>query len=932
MLTHELLQSYRAIYMLSQKESQAKNEPAKHTGLTLAYLLSISLDEVPVSLTPVSSKDEKNDDSQLDSQTEYEKHRSALRLAIEIDLQDWEKIDSEAQNLVKALEQYIKIDQKATGLRIGSLEEAVKLLQKHPEFCNQTPHVLRVFKAILMAYGASNEDLNVGNALLHLNLPREGDNEFLFYFHRENYSTAEERRKALNRLVFEIIAAWNFSASNQQLEYFLNSIKAGPCIEGATRKALKEVVAKKSSSREILPMNFRDALDQFYHQAENLLQGLRLPVLPHNLMSLILAAYNGRECLAHADKEHKNPDPTLISASTVRKYIDDLGIHSSHYRSQETEKTLSFPDEIAITTRLAMLAALRPHTASQSRLDTIRTYYRKLLALAHEDQVINVADYIDIIATTNTVNACLYANNTLLLEALRGYTELAVALLIEFPELNLNQMVHGEMTLLHRISSLENGLHIFNYLLKHHQSWVVDIPVNAWCQASTAGQRAGESPLFWLTANPDFVAVLKELFQVHPKLMEKIPVEAWCRPVELGEWAGSSPVYLLMYIPQGKKILEDVFQVNPELMKDIPLEVWCRPIQQGEHEGCSLLYWLTATPASRILLMKLFETNPDLMKTIPAAAWCKPREHGEAAGYTPLDWLALTSDGQVILEKLFQANPGLMKTIPAGVWFRPYRQKHKAVATLFDLLVSELPGKRIMIRLLEENPAIIMLLTPNHLLNPAAPDRASMKDLLNDDSLESQRIIQLLSQNPAIQKIYLSAKEEDEESVSLEWSERKSKKEDSLSLELSERKSTEESSVSSKQAQAARLFSVATASSSSAVAALTAEDCLSQLNEYSQPYQDAKVPLRMIKKELLMRVEKLLPQMNPSELLRFRKMLQRKITKPNAFAILKTPNSLFFKSAKFNPNNLNNQKETKAYKLILEWISHLNARPYRPAR
>jgi len=156
-------------------------------------------------------------------------------------------------------------------------------------------------------------------------------------------------------------------------------------------------------------------------------------------------------------------------------------------------------------------------------------------------------------------------------------------------------------------------------------------------QVATRGACVGQSPLFWLTNNPEG----ENLLINYPELIAQITTPGLNQAMTSGEHTGCSPLFWLVGSPEGRTLLAK----HSELIAQITTQGLNQAITSGKQAGCSPLYGLTSTREGRTLLAK----HPELIAQITAQGLNQAITRGKLAGFSPLYELTFDNESRVFL-------------------------------------------------------------------------------------------------------------------------------------------------------------------------------------------------------------------------------------------------------------------------------------------
>ena len=221
---------------------------------------------------------------------------------------------------------------------------------------------------------------------------------------------------------------------------------------------------------------------------------------------------------------------------------------------------------------------------------------------------------------------------------------------------------------------------ILSMLLQTQPKLIETIHAEAWGRHLSQLDRELEntSPLYWLTEDPDGLALLQKLSE-KPSFLNKIPKKAWCLPLtpSAGKDENKSPLYHLTYDDEGVAILKALFRIEPDFLNKMPKDAWgCHlTASAGKDENMSPLYNLTVSTDGIDFLHQL-GPHVSFLNEIPIEAWCRPipSSKNPLQNSSPLYWLTICSKGQRILEQLCMRNPDFLNQIPIEALYRPLTQ------------------------------------------------------------------------------------------------------------------------------------------------------------------------------------------------------------------------------------------------------------------
>jgi len=332
--------------------------------------------------------------------------------------------------------------------------------------------VSTILSAIDRACQWTDEDLHTQEGKT-VPIPTSDPQETIHYFHAHDHSGVQAKRDALNRLQHSMIAAWNHSLKEEKgLTTFLSNIQNALCIEGATRDALSQVVL--TMTQPIASQTFWDAMNVYYQQANALLTAFHFIPTLHNVVPLILNAYNGQPCLERGD------DPTVISDKNVKDKLTELSVLSEEREASSYPLDLITKPEYSIVTRYSLIKTIQPYCNDLHIVEFsgICSIYYRLLLLEQPGKNINTSEYFKMLRATNSLDARVKQDVTILSLAItNNYVDFALELIIETRKKpDFTRSTEADSNLLYRLVANESGATLLTQWLEKSPETFCQIP------------------------------------------------------------------------------------------------------------------------------------------------------------------------------------------------------------------------------------------------------------------------------------------------------------------------------------------------------------------------------------------------------------------------------------------------------------------------
>ena len=305
------------------------------------------------------------DFNSLDTVEDFDKLYMALTIGYQLDEVNFDNLDESAQHVHWML-RAIFFPNRCDEYRVDTLEQALDKIPNLEITAEVKKIALTTLKAIihLNSLPASTYE-RITHYEFHTQLPNTKTR--MFVFHLENYKPLGgilACRETAVRLYNSMLFAWNRSAESNTLSAFLQDLEDYVCIEGSTRKSLRNA-ALRLFTQAHGSLNFNDAISLFARQAECLLGIVDFQYTPAALHKIILTAYDGVACLPTTSGSQRTE---MIQNGNLKAYLSNLGVTNHYYFSDDASTAVKLPRNLSLLFSQRYISAILTISTAETEL------------------------------------------------------------------------------------------------------------------------------------------------------------------------------------------------------------------------------------------------------------------------------------------------------------------------------------------------------------------------------------------------------------------------------------------------------------------------------------------------------------------------------------------------------------------------------------